>query len=92
LKEEIVKSLGRRGKQPAFAGVLFGALPKGVTMQKPLKASAEGRTCSFPGCGRTLSIYNHEALCHKHQDQVAEELKRKTLPQFPMYVENMDTA
>jgi hypothetical protein len=59
-------------------------------MQKPLKASAEGRKCSFPGCERTLSIYNHEAYCHNHRDQIAEEEKRKNAPQFRPYIGSMD--
>jgi hypothetical protein len=46
-------------------------------MRKPLKTSAEGRKCAFPYCGRTLSIYNHEAYCHTHQDQMSEEQKRR---------------
>ena len=65
-------------RRKTFAGVLFGAWPVGVTMQKPLKTSAEGRKCAFPKCGRILSIYNHEAYCHNHRDQMAEEQKRKT--------------
>lgn len=40
-------------------------------MQKTLKTSPEGRRCTFPRCKRLLSIYNHEAYCHVHRDQVA---------------------
>jgi hypothetical protein len=58
-------------------------------MQKPLKTSAEGRRCRFPGCERTLSIYNHEAYCHKHRDQMAEEEKRKSPPYLGKFVESM---
>jgi hypothetical protein len=90
LGREMKRSLDRRGKQLAFAAVLLGVLPVGVPMQKPLKMSAEGRKCRFPGCERTLSIYNHEAYCHKHQDQMAEEEKRKTLPYFGRFIDNME--
>jgi hypothetical protein len=59
-------------------------------MQKPLKMSSEGRKCAFPGCERTLSIYNHGAFCHNHQDQMAEAEKRKTLPHLRTYMDIVD--
>jgi len=46
-------------------------------MGKTLKTSADGRKCSFPRCKRLLSVYNHEAYCHVHRDQVAQEQMRK---------------
>jgi hypothetical protein len=77
--QKIRKSLGRRGRQLTFVAFLFGALPKGVTMEKKLKTSAEGRICKFPHCKRILSIYNHEAYCHIHWNQVSHEQKPKIL-------------
>jgi hypothetical protein len=56
-------------------------------MQKPLKSSAEGRKCLFPGCERTLSIYNHETYCHNHLDMMAEQLKYKPPTQLQIYTE-----
>ena len=55
------------------------ALPKGVTMGKTLKTSAEGRKCMFPQCKSILSIYNHEDYCHVHRDQMSHEQKLKDL-------------
>ena len=46
-------------------------------MAKTLKTSASGRKCSFPECKRLLSIYNHEAYCRIHRDQVAQERMTK---------------
>ncbi len=57
-------------------------------MDKPLKASAEGRKCKFQGCQRTLSIYNHGVYCHKHQDQLDEAEKRKTMPFLGRFIDN----
>jgi hypothetical protein len=48
-------------------------------MGKMLKTSAEGRKCTFPRCTHILSIYNHEAYCHIHLDQVPQEQKPKSL-------------
>jgi hypothetical protein len=48
-------------------------------MVKILKTSPEGRKCMFPQCNRTLSIYNHEAYCHVHRNQVLQEQKPKIL-------------
>jgi|GEM_PF-954572 len=45
-------------------------------MASVLKTSAEGRKCMFPGCTQTLSIYNHEAHCHLHRDQIAAKQHR----------------
>jgi len=45
-------------------------------MGKMLKTSAEGRKCMFPHCNRILSIYNHEAYCHRHLDQMIKEQKK----------------
>jgi hypothetical protein len=50
-------------------------------MGKILKTSAEGRKCTFPNCTRTLSIYNHEAYCHIHLDQMPRDKKLKILAQ-----------
>ena len=47
-------------------------------MPKTLKTSPEGRKCEFPQCLRLLSIYNHEAYCHVHRDQVSRERMVKT--------------
>jgi hypothetical protein len=74
----------------AFAAVLLRVSAKGVTMQKPLKTSDEGRKCRFPNCERTLSIYNHGVYCHKHQDQLDEAEKRKTLPYFGRYIDSVE--
>jgi len=52
-------------------------------MGKMLKTSAEGRKCMFPHCNRTLSIYNHEAYCHIHLDQMNKEQKTKIVAQYP---------
>ncbi|MGA2323869.1 MAG: hypothetical protein ABSG22_08480 [Sedimentisphaerales bacterium] len=41
-------------------------------MGKMLKTSADNRKCIFPNCTQTLSIYNHEAYCHIHQDSVPQ--------------------
>ncbi|MBE0536011.1 MAG: hypothetical protein IH624_10110 [Phycisphaerae bacterium] len=41
-------------------------------MAKTLKTSAEGRKCAYPKCNRLLSIYNHDAYCHVHRDQVSQ--------------------
>jgi hypothetical protein len=46
-------------------------------MGKILKTSPEGRKCMFPNCTNILSIYNHEAYCHIHRDQIAKEKKPK---------------
>ncbi len=59
-------------------------------MQKPLKSSAEGRKCRYPGCERTLSIYNHGSYCHNHLDQMAEAEKRKTAPHLVRLVDNSE--
>ena len=53
----------------------------GVTMAKALKTSGNGRKCAFPHCKRLLSIYNHEAYCHIHRDQVTQ----KQLPKTPYH-------
>ena len=59
-------------------------------MQKPMKTSEEGRKCRFPNCERTLSIYNHGVYCHKHQDQLDEAEKRKTIPYFGRFVDSVE--
>jgi hypothetical protein len=46
-------------------------------MSKILKTSPEGRKCAYPNCTRRLSIYNHEANCHLHLDEVLEKQKPK---------------
>jgi len=46
-------------------------------MAKTLKTSAEGRKCMFLNCKRILSVYNHEAYCHMHRDQMAHKQKPK---------------
>ena len=46
-------------------------------MAKTLKTSANGRKCAFGQCKRLLSIYNHDAYCRIHQDQVAQEQMSK---------------
>jgi len=46
-------------------------------MKKPLKASPEGRKCMFPNCTHILSIYNHEAYCRIHLDQILQEQRPK---------------
>jgi hypothetical protein len=51
-------------------------------MVKVLKTSAEGRKCQYQNCTQTLSIYNHEAYCHIHQNQISEEQRLKN-PYFP---------
>jgi hypothetical protein len=56
---------------------LFCALLKGVTMRKPLKTSTNDRKCVFPGCKSILSIYNLEAYCHIHRDQMSDRKKLK---------------
>lgn len=53
-------------------------------MTKSLKTSAEGRKCIFANCTHTLSIYNHEAYCHLHRDQMAEKQKPKILEAIPL--------
>jgi hypothetical protein len=55
-------------------------------MSKSLKTSAEGRKCLFPDCTHTLSIYNHDAYCHLHREQMAEEKKPKILQAIPLVV------
>ncbi len=40
-------------------------------MGKILKTSPAGRKCQFANCNNTLSIYNHEAYCHIHRDQMS---------------------
>lgn len=52
-------------------------------MVKMLKTSAEGRKCMFPHCTRILSIYNHEAYCHIHLDQMIKEQKPEIVAQSP---------
>ncbi|MCP4611133.1 MAG: hypothetical protein GY845_20685 [Planctomycetes bacterium] len=49
-------------------------------MLKTLKTSAEGRKCKFPHCKHLLSIYNHEAYCHVHREQMAEKRKLTKIP------------
>jgi len=46
-------------------------------MGKILKTSAEGRKCAFLNCTHILSIYNHTAYCHLHEDKIPqyEQLK-----------------
>ena len=46
-------------------------------MAKTLKTSVDGRKCAFPQCKRLLSIYNHEAYCHIHRNEVAQERMAK---------------
>ncbi len=46
-------------------------------MTKILKTSLEGRKCKFPNCQRILSIYNHQAYCHVHLEQVSADEKPK---------------
>ena len=41
-------------------------------MAKTLPTSAENRKCAYPGCTRTLSIYNHEPFCHVHRDRATK--------------------
>ena len=77
--QKIRKSLGCRGRQLTFTPFLFGDIPIGVTMKKPLKTSAQGRKCMFPHCTHILSIYNHKAYCHIHWDQIPQEQKPKIL-------------
>ncbi len=48
-------------------------------MKKPLKTSVEGRKCLYPECKCILSIYNNEAYCHMHRDQMAHEEKSKVM-------------
>ena len=55
-------------------------------MTKSLKTSAEGRKCMFQNCTQTLSIYNHEAYCHLHRDQMAEAKKPKVLKVVPLAI------
>jgi len=42
-------------------------------MKKKLKTSANDRKCAFLGCKSILSIYNHEAYCHLHRDQMSDK-------------------
>jgi hypothetical protein len=49
-------------------------------MGKILKTSAEGRKCTFPDCTHILSIYNHEAYCHIHLDNMPQDKKPKISP------------
>jgi hypothetical protein len=53
-------------------------------MTKSLKTSAEGRKCMFTDCTQILSIYNHEAYCHQHREQMAEKQKPKILEVAPL--------
>lgn len=46
-------------------------------MSKILKTSVEGRRCKFPNCNRLLSIYNHQAYCRIHLEQLPAEEKPK---------------
>ncbi|MHC4726855.1 MAG: hypothetical protein ACYS17_06445 [Planctomycetota bacterium] len=46
-------------------------------MPKKLKTSANNRKCAFPHCEHHLSIYNHEAYCHVHREQMHEGRKSK---------------
>jgi len=62
-----------------FTAFLFGDLSIGVTMGKMLKTSADDRKCTFPHCTHILSIYNHEAYCHIHLDQMPQGQKPKVL-------------
>jgi hypothetical protein len=55
-------------------------------MTKSLKTSAEGRKCMFRDCTQTLSIYNHEAYCHLHREQMAEKQKPKISQIIPLAV------
>jgi hypothetical protein len=71
-----MKGLASRG-----LSYLSCELPKGVTMSKTQKTSAENRKCSFPNCTRILSIYNHEQYCHVHREVMAHQDK----PKFPAY-------
>ena len=75
--QKIRKSLSRKGRLLTFVAFLFGALPKGIEMRKPLKTSPEGRKCMFPDCKCILSIYNHEAYCRIHWAQMPNEQKPK---------------
>ena len=56
-------------------------------MSKSLKTSAEGRKCLYQNCTQTLSIYNHEAYCHQHREQMAEKQKPKFVAVAPRAVE-----
>ncbi|MBL7145835.1 MAG: hypothetical protein ISS76_16480 [Phycisphaerae bacterium] len=49
-------------------------------MAKKLKTSPVGRKCNFPKCRHLLSIYNHEAYCHVHRDQMAGKRTLTTIP------------
>lgn len=42
-------------------------------MSKPkIATSHRGRKCKTPGCRRALSIYNHEAHCHVHLQEISK--------------------
>ena len=57
-----------------------GKFPRNeIPMTKILKTSAEGRRCKFPNCQHLLSIYNHQAYCRVHLEQVPLEEKQKPL-------------
>ena len=63
---------------PARQTLVRGIPAKGTIMpKKMLKTSAEGRRCQFPHCQQRLSIYNHEAYCRVHLQQMSEKKEIK---------------
>ncbi|MHB0946622.1 MAG: hypothetical protein ACYC3B_05590 [Sedimentisphaerales bacterium] len=46
-------------------------------MGKMLKTSSDNRKCLFPHCTRILSIYNHQAYCHTHLNQLPLEQRAR---------------
>jgi hypothetical protein len=37
-------------------------------LPQPSRAEEEGRVCSLPGCGTTLSVYNATDRCWQHAE------------------------
>jgi|GEM_PF-1264452 hypothetical protein len=52
-------------------------------MGKLLKTSPEGRKCLAQDCTQILSIYNHEAYCHSHRDQMPQKQTHKIVEVVP---------
>jgi hypothetical protein len=51
---------------------------KGADIKK-VRTSLKGRKCKYPHCKHLLSIYNHEAYCHVHLEQLASEYRPKAV-------------
>lgn len=46
---------------------------------RPSRTFPQGRTCSEPGCGTRLSIYNDGDHCYQHEPETVPRLRGKKI-------------